>query len=427
MSDPAKWTILTYIAAHNDLQLMGERSLGQIIDAGSTPDVMHGVLFDGIDGAKRYVVGDGGRAIQEEPLGEFNAADPARLVETAQWLFSHYPAEHYGLILWSHGTGWEPLEIDRAYREIHADEPPADEGTVRAVMPGSRALFRTSLTELVRPERPIDRAILFDDGSSQALDTIQLGQVANEISNGIGQQLDLLGMDACLMATIEVAHQLRETVSHLVASEDLVPGLSWPYDRILTRLHANPDMSTRDLADCVVAEYAGYYRERPPGPKDGEVTKIALDLSRLDRVTPAMKHLADALIADMPAAISCLERAQTSTYLRETNDVQREITRFEYHLWDIVSMARELAEDCDSPTVSAAARQLLSAIRASELVVRSEHVGAWLEGIGGMSVYWIAPREDEPRHISPFYRDVTFAQDAGWQTMLEAYRYPSSW
>jgi hypothetical protein len=426
MPDQARWTILTYIAAHNDLHLFGNRSLDQIIEVGSTPDVMHGVLFDGVFGAARYILGGPGLVLLQDQLDDFDAGDPARLVETACWMFRRYPAEHYGLILWSHGTGWEPREIERAFRQVHRASPPEDEMNERAAMPGSLVIFRTSLKEMLKPDEPNNRAILFDDGTGHALDTVQLGQLASEIAGSIGQKLDLIGMDACLMASIEVAYQLRESVSHLVASEDLVPGLSWPYDRIMTRLRQAPEMLPRDLADCVVAEYASYYRERPPAPKAGEVTKIALDLDRIDCVVPAMKHLADALVADMSAVIPCLERAQTATYLRETNDEQRGTSRFDYHLWDIVSVARELAEHCDRPAVSESANRLLGTILESELVVRSDHLGAWFDGTGGMSVYLIPPKKDKPRRISPFYRDVAFAQDTAWDTMLETYRYPSS-
>jgi hypothetical protein len=428
MANRAKWTILTYIAAHNDLHTFGNRSLDQIIGVGSTRDVMHAVLFDGVFGAARYIVGDPGRVLCQEDLADFDAGDPERLVETAHWVFSRYPAEHYGVILWSHGTGWATLEIQRALRQVHHDtDETTGEATERAAMTGSLVLFRTSLLEMLGPHQPSERAILFDDGTGHALDTVQLGQVASEIAHGIGQKLDLLGMDACLMATIEVAYQLRESVSHLVASEDLVPGLSWPYDRIFNRLRQAPDMLARQLADCIVAEYSDFYREHPVVPGAGEVTKIAVDLGSIDPVIRSLKDFAQSLLAGMPEVIPCLEQAQQSTYLRETDDDQRRPSKFDYHLWDIVSVVRELAEHCGLAAVRETAGQLLPAFQQGEFVVRSEHIGDWFAGIGGMSVYWIPPKKGRPRRISPFYREVAFAQVASWNALLEGYRYPMSW
>jgi hypothetical protein len=423
MPERTNWTVLTYIAAHNDLHLLGDRSLDQIIATGSTASVMHGVLFDGIAGAARYVVGDPGLVIQQERFNEFDAGDPARLVETANWLFSQYPADHYGLILWSHGTGWAPKEIERAYRQVHGDTPPANEGAERAALPGSLTLFRTSLQTMLQPSERIERAILFDDGSGHALDTIQLGQVAGEIAGKIGQKLDLLGMDACLMASIEVGYQLRDAVACLVASEDLVPGLSWPYNHILPQLRANPEMSPRDLARCIVDAYVGFYRERPPAANAGEVTKIALDLEHIDDVVAALAHLADALIAALPAALPCLEHAQISTWERETLDGQRGTSRFDYHLWDIVAVARELAGCHDDETVGVAADRVHQMLDRSGLVIRKDHLGSWFDRTGGLSVYWIPPKQGQPRQISPFYHDVDFAQATNWDAMLRAYRY----
>ena len=104
MASKAKWTILTYIAAHNNLEQMGKRSLAQIVGVGSTRDVMHGVLFDGPQGATRWIVGDAGKVLEKCELSDFDSGDPARLIETAKVVFEQYPAERYGLVLWSHGT-----------------------------------------------------------------------------------------------------------------------------------------------------------------------------------------------------------------------------------------------------------------------------------------------------------------------------------
>ena len=71
----------------------------------------------------------------------------------------------------------------------------------------------------------------------------------------IGQPLDLLGMDACLMATLEVAYQVRNSVRYLVASEELVPGHSWPYDTIFGDLRVDPERTPAEVAVSVVQQY----------------------------------------------------------------------------------------------------------------------------------------------------------------------------
>lgn len=117
MTGKAKWTVLTYIAAHNNLQEFGKRSLTEILSVGSTSNVVHGALFDGKMGAGRYVMGDPGGVEWQKQEGSFDSGDPDELIRTAKWLFEQYPAERYGLVLWSHGTGWEPSEIEKIAKE----------------------------------------------------------------------------------------------------------------------------------------------------------------------------------------------------------------------------------------------------------------------------------------------------------------------
>jgi len=65
--DKAKWTILTYIAAHNNLDELGQRSLSQITHTGRSPDVRAVVLFDGTQAAARGVAGGASAPTALEP------------------------------------------------------------------------------------------------------------------------------------------------------------------------------------------------------------------------------------------------------------------------------------------------------------------------------------------------------------------------
>ena len=59
MPEPkAEWTLLTYIAAHNNLDTLGQRSLHQILGVGSTSHVKQAVFYDGTSTAARYIAGE---------------------------------------------------------------------------------------------------------------------------------------------------------------------------------------------------------------------------------------------------------------------------------------------------------------------------------------------------------------------------------
>src|SRR5258705_9371600 len=157
MTFTSKWTLLTYIAAHNNLEELGQNSLLEIRDVGSTRSVVHGVLYDGTAGAARYVIGDAGLVQYQEQLGSFDSGDPDGLIAMAKWLFEKHPAERYGLILWSHGTGWEPGEIEAVTQEARPGaQTDSAELQERAGAPGSIALFRSTLREILKPDKPVE-------------------------------------------------------------------------------------------------------------------------------------------------------------------------------------------------------------------------------------------------------------------------------
>jgi hypothetical protein len=419
MVPKTKWTILTYIAAHNDLQFFGKRSYDEIIAVGSTTEVVHGVLFDWPDGAARYIVGSPGHVQRQEQLGNYDAGDPDRLIETARWVFNQYPAEHYGLVLWSHGSGWQPHEIEQIAKQARGDNAvDRKESTERAAAPGSMALFRSTLKTIVSKEKAAERAICFDDGSGHSLDTLELGRATGEVADSIGQKVDFIGMDACLMATLEVAYQLRNSVRYLVASEELVPGHSWPYDLIFGELREKPGQSGAELACAAVEKYTKFYTENPPSA--GDVTTVALDLGQIDFLTNKLNDLASALLSDLDQQADMFWKVQQEAMQTESRKNKRRPNKFDYHLWDIGSLAAGLAEQTTSEAIKKSASAVVQALRPGNTAVLSEgHRGDWFSGIGGLSIYLVPPLK---QRVSPYYSDLSLSRDTKWLNLLRAYR-----
>jgi len=419
MAQKAQWTVLTYIAAHNNLEALGQRSLDQILGVGSTPYLSLAALYDRRGGATRYIAGEPGQAAAEEPLSHFDSGDPDALLETVRWAFERCPAEHYALVLWSHGSGWRPEEVERVARQTRGDGAiSAGEARERAARPGGAALFRTTLARILRHDDPAERAVCFDDGSGHSLDTLELERVVRQMRAITGQPLDLLGMDACVMATLEVACQVRPHVRYLVASEELVPGHSWPYDTILEALRDAPEMPARDLAALVVQHYVDYYTANPPPLNYGDVTKVALDLARIGELVRAAEGLANALLRDIENQADHLWAAQRETRMKETLHRRRRANKFNYHLWDLGTLAAHLAAHSENAAVQDAARAVGAALQSSGAVIAEGHRGEWFDGIGGVSIYAVPPGV---QRISPYYTEVSLAQDTRWSEMLKAY------
>jgi hypothetical protein len=413
----SRWTVLTYIAAHNNLALLGKQSLYQIVTVGSTADVVHGVLYDAPDVAGRYLIGSSGTVREQEQFDTFDGGDPDALIETAKWLFEKQPAERYALVLWSHGTGWTPSEIATVATEARPGATNGDEPHERAVMPGALTLFRTTLRAMQKPQKRTDRAILFDDGTGHSLDTLELDRVMRAVAKTIGQPIDLLGMDACLMASLEVAFQIKDSVRVVAASEELVPGHSWPYPAIYGELAEHPEQDARDLAKVVVDRYVDFYTKNPPGA--GDVTKVAVDLSSVDTLATATRGFADALLTDMPRHARPLWNAQLAAKENETSKDTRKPNKFDFHLWDLGAIAGRLSESANvSDGVKASATALGKALTPGATILAEGHRGKWFDETRGVSVYLMPPRL---QRLSPYYADLAFAKQSHWLDMLTAY------
>ena len=66
---------------------------------------------------------------------------------------------------------------------------------------------------------------------------------------------ELIGFDACLMATYDVANNLHGLTKYMTASEELEPGNGWEYTGWLNSLGQNPRMSGADLGKAICDSY----------------------------------------------------------------------------------------------------------------------------------------------------------------------------
>ena len=253
-SDLAKWTFIVYIAT--DDNTLEEAAIGDFMEmasVGSNDDLNIVVQLDRIPryddsysdwtDCRRFLVtkgltpADGNEIIN---IGEVNMGDPATLVSFVEWAASNYPAEKYALIISSHGKGWEGSCWD-------------------------------------------------ETSDNDNMDLSEMRSALSDISAFIGRPLDVIGFDACLMGMIEVAYEVQDYASVMVASEHSEPSSGWPYDAILTQLTATPDINAAELATILVDSY--YSAHAPTS-----YTMAAVDLTKIDAVVSGLNDLAQALV-----------------------------------------------------------------------------------------------------------------------------------
>jgi hypothetical protein len=407
MKRKAEWTFMVYLAGDNNLSDAGDEDLREMRTVGSTADVNVVAQFDnaGNRGTARYHIQRKKEKETVVSLGETDSGDPKTLIEFAKWAAKDYPAERYALILWNHGGGWEPLEIDGIARDAGARGYSVREVGELAGSPLKKLLFRSSIKTILGRSSAEERAICCDDGSGHSLDTVELGNALAQIKDALGKPIDLLGMDACLMSNLEVAHEAQSFVKYIVASEESEPNNGWPYDAVLSKLVETPAVSTPDLASHIVDAYIKFYRDTGYA---GAVTQAALDLSRVDSLTEPLDTLAGALKTNM------------SEVSREIFNAHRKSPRFWHNtLCDLALFSEELGKLIRLTDVREAAKQVCSALQPGpgRFVCAEAHRGAKVERCGGVTIYLLQPLAE----ISQYYADLKYGKEHGWLSMLQAY------
>jgi hypothetical protein len=143
------------------------------------------------------------------------------------------PAQEYGLILWSHSSGWQQ-----------------------------------------RPTK--SRGFGLENNSTQM-------SISDFVSAINGTEMDFLFFDTCYMGCVEVAYELRHAAHYMVASVCEVPGMGMPYNRTLPELY-NQDMieGLKNAIDITVSSYAA---------GNGCPSTLSLiDLSKMDNLAQAVKN-----------------------------------------------------------------------------------------------------------------------------------------
>lgn len=122
--------------------------------------------------------------------------------------------------------------------------------------------------------------------------------------------VDVIGFDACLMASMEVAESLNGVASYLVACEETEPGNGWDYTDFLNRLAENPRMNPLQLSRAAADSYMDFYT-REDLFTYGKVSALysVLDLKFADDLYRAYSDFASAALK------TSAEYAGTAAYL----------------------------------------------------------------------------------------------------------------
>ena len=111
----------------------------------------------------------------------------------------------------------------------------------------------------------------------------------------VGQKLDLLGFDSCVMGMLEVGYQFDYVAKTMIASEGSVPNAGWTYAKIVGNLaRTKGDRDSRVVAERFVRDFIASQDSFTVGGVS--VDMAAWDLTKIRDLATAFDGLADILI-----------------------------------------------------------------------------------------------------------------------------------
>jgi len=310
------WTILVYMDGDNNLSQAALDDLEEMKAVGSSDNVKIVVQLDLTNDitTKRYLVEKGSTKLISDNLGELDMASPQTITDFLVWAKDAYPADSTVLILWNHGNGWDQ------------GDGPSTSG-VRSQGSGVKK-----------------RSILYDDDNNSRF--LSNFKVKNAIKEA-GIKIDILGLDASIMGTIEALYEFRDLAPIIITSQEVGHSSGWDYKAILSRLEADPGMGTEDLSKVVVDSYRDFFEGTfyPQNPYyERRHTISALRTTYMGQIAQEVDSLSGGLISLIDDSIT---RVDTLALIRTARQDAQAIDYYvqPYVYVDLKDLDRLLGKD----------------------------------------------------------------------------------
>jgi hypothetical protein len=227
----AKWTVLVYMAADNDLAEFADSDLVEMERIGSSNDLTIVVQVDKPNiGCRRLgVVQD--TFVTFGDLGTIDMCNWQTLYDFLDWGFRGFPADRYLVVLWDHGTGWTA----QPRRSFGSDQ--------------------SSGNQLGITNGDFQKAIRY-------------------LYNSLGRKVDLFTFDACGMQEIEIGCEIKDYAKVMMAVQGAWPLKGFPYDKILQVIRDDPGINEINLASRMTR----LCRDEYVGIQANAVSAVRLDL-----------------------------------------------------------------------------------------------------------------------------------------------------
>lgn len=260
--DKVDRTILIYMAANNSLYGNVQENLDSIT-AGYIDADTDGRLLVYLDNARtdaavlyQYQIGADKQLVKQiikEYQEPWNSVSPSNMSQVIKDAFSAYPAESYGIVLWSHALSWVPAD------------------------------------------KTLTRSWGDDAGYS-----MNIADLATTLESVPGVHFDFILFDACFMSTVEVAYDLRKASDYIIAAPTEILEFGFPYKSLTRQMFKYNSATISSLAECYADYYDGTTKTRNGIVTRMEGTMAMVKCSEMDNLASVTRAIMTAHVGDVP-------------------------------------------------------------------------------------------------------------------------------
>lgn len=412
-----KWTILIYF--FGEVKDESKIDLTKMAKVGSNQDINIVGEFEWEEnfGNRRFYIKENEDyffpILEDASTGSQGRGNPHRFYKFLKWVINEYSAEHYMVILKGSRSGWKEDDIYKLALRMSPEKNNLSSFEIKKINRVERSgikssLFISTIEEIVKlPERLRWIAYGNDDGSKDFLDSIVLKKELIEAAKLLpSQQFDILGFDECLMNTLEIAFQLKDTAKIIVGSEETEPNAGWPYDKLLAAISADPDMAPSDFGKIIVDSYIKSYDK---GADSEAVTLSAVNTKKMTDVLTAINRLALAL------ANNVAKHDIFNKLLKIMYDVQK---FYNPTYKDLSDFARLLNERVDVKEIKDSSKGVMDVLKSGDanFIITSGNLTSSKSNSHGVSIY-MPVREAYLK----YYHNLDFVKKSKWNEFINAY------
>lgn len=304
--------VVLYMAANNNLNSFAQQNLDLLKDGfipeENSKDIL--IVYKHLEGKDpRLVRLFKGRAgdIKEDVVSAYedqNSANGDVLKAVLNRVYKIFPASEYGLILWSHATGWLPEGYyDSSYNQAFMEDPYAH------------------LVKSFGEDRGVEMEV-------------------KELKASIPYKFSFILFDCCLMGGVETIYELKDLTDYIIASPTEILAYGFPYSKIMRPLF-KPKANLEEVCKL----FYDYYNN-----ESGINRSATIALYKTDELSELAKA-SNTIFNNNREKIQLLNMSKIQPYFRMNK----------HWFWDIDNLMREIASPSEYDQFNLALKKVVKA------------------------------------------------------------------